>query len=288
MLDEDELNAEMSMFRAPHPVAPKKKRFSDYANEQDYDDPPPPSRFSSSSGKKKTTFLIEEEDDDPPPSRQQKNSWRQQQQPSDNVKAIGPVPYRLQEAASLLLENRRLSRHVAEELTMAYLQRPHEFVTVDPLVLVCASVDTGTVRIYCKEVVNVSVHWMALALDAKFFLQITPKARTQDEPWAETITVRPCRSAQVSERVQPVGTLKAVQRAMEALEEALPPTLDQRVEHYMTTVVGVVDSATVCDPEFAREHVEAFRAMCRGGGLEQTESLGIREKLKKMKSAASE
>lgn len=280
MLDDDEFEAEISMFRTP--TAPplkktQKKRFSDYANEgvEDDDDqpPPPPRRQLSQLTKKKASFLIEEDedDDDLPKSRQL------------NIKPVAGaavVPYRLQEAASLLLGDRRISQSTASELTVAYLQKSHEFVMVDPLIIVCASVDTGTSRIYCKELVNVSLHWMALALDASFFLQVTPKVRTQDEPWAEAVTARPCRSAQVSERIQPVGTLAAVKRAIDEME--VPEDLDKQIEQYMKKL-GKVDSASACDPEWAREHIDAFRAIFSGTNKkDEMEGKGIRDKLAKI------
>lgn len=281
MLDDDEFEAEISMFRTP--AAPlrkaQKKRFSDYANEgvedgEDEPPPPPPRRQLSQLAKKKASFLIEEDEDDEglPKSRQISNI--------KPVAGAAVVPYRLQEAASLLLSDRRISRSTADELTVAYLQKSHEFVMVDPLIIVCASVDTGTSRIYCKELVNVSLHWMALALDASFFLQVTPKVRTQDEPWAEAVTARPCRSAQVSERIQPVGTLAAVKRAIDEME--VPEDLDKQIEQYMKKL-GKVDSASACDPEWAREHIDAFRAIFSGTNKkDEMEGKGIRDKLAKI------
>lgn len=282
MLDEDELEAEVAMFRAPQPrvaaAAPTKKKrlaFADFANEGAADDdlPPPPrsvlKRTDSQMIQRKSTFLIEDDDDDEPtmPRREQ-------------VKVGAPVSYRQQEAASLLIGDRRLSKPSIQELTMVYLHKPHEFIALDPPILVCASVDTGTTRIYCKEVVNVSLHWMALALDATFFVQVTPKARTPEEPWTEAITARPCRSAQTSERVQRVNVLACVQRALAKLGDTLPHDLDQQVEQYMTQVVGVMDSATACDPEWARDHIDALRAICNGRGKALTaKPTSIHEKL---------
>lgn len=276
MLDDDEFEAEISMFRTP--TAPplkkaQKKRFSDYANEGVEDDdepPPPPRRQLSQLAKKKASFLIEDDGEEEPFNNKRP------------VAGAAVVPYRLQEAASLLLGDRRISQSTASELTMTYLQKSHEFVMVDPLIIVCASVDTGTARIYCKEVVNVSLHWMALALDASFFLQVTPKVRTQDEPWAEAVTARPCRSTQVSERVQPVGTLAAVKRAVAKIEDELPEDLDKQIEHYMAKL-GKVDSVSACDPEWAHEHIDAFRAIFRGTNKrDEMEGKGIREKLAKI------
>lgn len=295
MLDEDEFEAEISMFRAPSaPATAKKKRFSDYYHNDDDEDnnePPPPSvmqQKASSSSRRQVSRLLEEEDDEAPPPARKLNRMASFSSPgaTDNAvkPAAGPVPYRLQEAASLLLNDRRLSKPATQELTVAYLQRPHEFITVDPLILVCASVDTGTTRIYCKETIPVSLHWMALALDAPFSLQVTPKVRTQEESWADAITARPCRAAQVSERVQPVGTLKAVQVAVARLGQQVPVNLDQQVERYMAKL-GAVDSLNACDPEWARDHVDALRAICRGQRRWETEddNTGIKDKLGKMK-----
>lgn len=276
MLDDDEFEEEVS-FQKPFPPRAK-KRFSDYANDDDdYEQPAAAAAAKAAPIRRKSTTLLIEDDDEAPSTRSLPSS-------SLSMKTSGPIPYRIQEAAHLLLNDRRLSKQTVGELTVVYLQKPHEFVTVDPPILVCASVDTGTSRIYCKEVINVSLHWLALALDAKFTLQVTPKARTPDEPWAEAITVRPCRSAQVSERVQPVGTLAAVKRA---LSDRAPRNLDAQIERYMNKL-GRVDSMTVCDPEWAAEHVDAFRAMCHGRGNallqqeEEDEKGGIRSKLTKM------
>jgi hypothetical protein len=279
MLDEDELEAEVAMFRAPEPrVAPKKRlAFADYANEGADDLPAPPQRpilkrTNAQMIQRKSSFLIEEDDDDDLPTVAVPRR--------EQVKVGAPVSYRQQEAASLLIGDRRLSKPSIQELTMAYLHKPHEFITLDPLILVCASVETGTARIYCKEVVNVSLHWMALALDATFFVQVTPKARTPEEPWTEAITARPCRSAQTSERVQRVDVLACVQRALAKLGDSIPSDLDQQVEQYMTQVVGVMDSATACDPEWARDHIDALRAICHGRGKAlQTKPTSIHEKL---------
>lgn len=280
MLDPDELEAEMSWgggFRAPEkPSAaakPKKRlQFSDYANNNNQDDD-----YDAPIQRKSSSLLIEDDDDDERPMIRKKTVATS----SETInKSLGPVPYRVQEAASLIISSGRLPKQIQKEITSFLLQKPHEFISVDPLILVCASVDTGTVRIYCKEVINVSLHLMALALGATFSLQVTPKARTQEEPWGEAVTARPCRSAQVSERVQPVGTLKAVQKALAKIQSA-PPDLDLQVDYYMQQL-GTLDSATACDPDWWKDHVDALRLICMGQGKPIEKERGIRGKLAKM------
>jgi hypothetical protein len=184
-----------------------------------------------------------------------------------------------------LIDNRfaKLSPATVAEIQNAFLQRPHEFVTVNPYIKLTAVIDTGSIIIKCKEVVRLSEHLMALATGATFSVQLTAKARTAAQHWEEAITAGVCRSAQSPEGIQPIHTMEAVQQAVALLTNGSPPAdLDEQVDRYMEEEIGVVDSALACDPEFLRPHAEALRLICLGKKHMDGDAGGIRQKMAKL------
>lgn len=274
MLTEDEFEAELGSFKPP--AAPSGRQRKRVQYDDDYQEEPPSMslRRPSVAPTRRVSKLIE--DDGNVDALVQRSLW------TDNVKVTaGPVPFVLQEAAVLLLEQRvvKLSSDTQTELQMAFVQRPTEFYVVDPPVVLCATVDTGTITIKCKEVVPVSVHLLALALEATFSVQVTPKVRTQDEPWAQAVIVKGCRKADGAEGMTPVGAVEAVKRALGRLP-SVPHDLDDRVAQYMETIKAV-NSADACDPEWLDSHVDGIRAICYGRGARGQQD--IRTKLARLR-----
>lgn len=301
MLTEEEFEAEMGRFKRPMgaPVRAK-KRVQYYAEEEeeeqreeDEDDDrgmslrapaPRPSFRTPAPAKRKPTRIIEEDDDEVVPSATTRRSdW------VDTAKSpSGPVPFRLQEAAQLIVDSPRvrLSQATLGELNLKILQRPCETCVVDPPVTLCASVDTGTIPIRCKEVVPISVHMMALAVGATFSVQITAKARTSEEPWAEAVMVRVCRNTQLPESTTPLNAMEAVQKALARLGNAVPEDLDDQVQRYMQSI-GKCEPQIACDPEWMEPHIEKLREICHGKGEADPEAGGIKAKMAKLRQASA-
>jgi hypothetical protein len=194
----------------------------------------------------------------------------------------GAIPWRVQEAAALVLDYRdgHLSQRSQDEITMHYLQHPHEFYSVDPLVVLWVSINTGTTRVYCKETVPISLHLLALAFDAFFQLQVAPKMRTSPQGWKETIQIRPCRTAPANEnaRYPSLGTAEAVREALERAELDLAQ-VETRVTHYMNAL-GKLDTRDVCDPDWLEEHTKELRNACMAATHEADNAKGgIKAKL---------
>lgn len=278
MLTEEELEAELSSFKPPVGRGVR-KRAQEAEAEEEYDEEPAPPRRTTSvmvAPRRRVSRLIEEDDEERPTRRKVER----------DIVGVAPVPFVLQEAAVLLLEQSkvRLSADTQAELQMAFVQRPSEFCVVDPPVVLCASVDTGTISIKCKEIVPISLHLMALAVQATFSLQVTPKVRTQDEPWAEAVVAKPCRNAQGCAGMTPVGTLAAVQKALERIPNA-PEDLDARVARYMANLKPF-DSIVAADSEWMEPHVEALRAICYGTRSDD-EPQDIRAKLARLRGESA-
>lgn len=169
----------------------------------------------------------------------------------------GVVPHEMRSAAETLLQwtdlqmnedgQRRLER-VADS--------PDDLVVVDPPVMLQYTVDTGSCRILLQEVVRVSRLLMLVALKATYTLQVTPKSRAVDLPFAEVSIVLPQEDAPG----QPFEVEACLQRALEEAERA---DLELQVAGYMQQV-GPLHPRHFLD-SFARdEHVQRVRAIATG------------------------
>lgn len=292
MLDEDDLLAENRMWGGRSRRSDKGKEEMD---ENDQDEPPRTlSRFrepapvqprSQKPAKARIQLLEEEDDDDNDQdygrARSSRRSGAQRDEPYVAARGARPVPWRVQEAASLVMDFREanLSARAREELTLHFLQHPHEFYMKDPPVVLWTTADTGTARIYCKEVVPISLHLLALAFSASFQLQVTPKVKTALQGWSEAIQVRPCRSEDQGGRAQPLGVIAAVQAALERAELE-PSVVETRTRHYMDGL-GTLDTREVCDPDWLDQHTKGLRAACLSATADD-EAGGIKAKLARM------
>ena len=226
--------------------------------EMDFRAPVAPAR-----AKTKAVLLVEDDDDDDYGRAPRSSAAHRQDRNEPYVVAKGarPIPWRVQEAAALIVDYRAttpLSERARQELTLHFLQHPHEFYTKDPFVTLWATVDTGTARIYCKDCVPISLHLLALAFGATFQLQVTAKARTTAQPWAEGVQIRPCRSGEQGGRAQPLGTAAAVMAALERADQD-PSVVEARTQRYMDAL-GTLDTRDVCDPDWIEEQTKGLRA----------------------------
>lgn len=298
MLDEDDLMIEQRGWghgsgpSRHRPLGGGKGKEEMYEND---DDEPAPRSLSSfrapepkTKQKSKLALLVEDDDDDDndaPVSRRRPRAQEDYGTAMVSAKGARPVPWRVQEGAALVLEYREanLSARARDELTLHFLQHPHEFYTKDPPVVLWACADTGSVRIYCKDVVPVSLHLLALAFGATFQLQVTPKVRTAEQPWAEAIQVRACRSDRgvQAERCQPLNTAASVAAALEHAELDLR-LVESRTARYMEDL-GPLDTRDVCDPDWLEQHTKGLRNACMAPpGDMDGEGAGIKAKLARM------
>lgn len=285
MLDEDEFEAEQSLLSRWSTPKAKTKTYDDDNDEPGFRAP----AAAPKQKQLKRTFLLEEDDDDAEPAPTKGFGVKAMQLSAGPIAAgTKPVPFHVQEAAATVLafagkDSHALSQRSRDELTMHFLHHPHELYCVDPPIVCWASVETGTIRIYCKEVIPVSLYLMALAFGAQFQLQITPKVKTPPQPWEEAIQIKSCKNADATEfatRIAPLGTMAAVQAALQR-RDGLPDNLDQRVQNYMARL-GKLDTREVCDPDWIAENVEELRKACLDRNAQDAND-GLQAKLAKMK-----
>lgn len=279
MLDEDELAAEQRVWgRRPSNDNKGKEEMVEFRT------PITPARGRPTA----TATLIEDDDDDDdndykraPPRR---NGQRDDPMMQPVARGARPVPWRVQEAGALVVSYREagLSARTLDDITMHLLQHPHEFYGKDPLVVLWASVDTGTARIYCKDTVPISLHLLALAFGATFQLQVTAKVRTGAQGWGEAVQVRACRTdASTPGRYQPLGTAAAVRAALERAELDLRE-VEARTQRYMDAL-GTLDTREVCDPDWLEQHTKELRTACLADNQQGDDNNGgIRAKLARM------
>lgn len=281
MLDEDELAAEQHVWRR------RPSSNDDKGKEEMYGDDDARSAatvfrtpLAPISKPRSVATLIEEDDDD---DYRRAPPRRNGQRDDPIVRGARPVPWRVQEAGALVVSYREagLSARTLDDITLHLLQHPHEFYGKDPPVVLWASVDTGTARIYCKDVVPISLHLLALAFGATFQLQVTAKVRTGAQGWGEAVQVRACRTdTPTPGRYQPLGTVAAVQAALERADLDLR-NVESRTQRYMDAL-GTLDTRDVCDPDWLEQHTKELRAACLADKDDQQDGGGIKAKLARM------
>ncbi len=200
------------------------------------------------------------------------------------------VPLRAKQAAEELLlqaKNRdiALTRETRQDLDNL-TQHPDEFTIVDPVVVITASVDTGTCRIHLKEVVPVSMLLLARVLGATFFVQVTPKAKTPATVYDE-VSVRPFRDSRSAESNQPFGIEKAVEELIAQNEDMAADELMVQVKAYMFSV-GPTSTLEASGLDFLELHTEAFKKILRGDLVPATRKKGIHERLQGIRRKAHE
>lgn len=284
MLDEDELAAEQQMWRR------RPSTNDDKGKEEMYDDDDDNARsaatvsrapLASISKPRPAAMLIEDDDNDTDYRRAPARRNGQRDDPI--ARGARPVPWRVQEAGALVVSYREagLSARTLDDITLHLLQHPHEFYGKDPPVVLWASVDTGTARIYCKDVVPISLHLLALAFGATLQLQVTAKVRTGAQGWGEAVQVRACRTdTPTPGRYQPLGTVAAVQAALERADLD-PRNVESRTQRYMDAL-GTLDTRDVCDPDWLEQHTKELRAACLADKDDQQDGDGIKAKLARM------
>lgn len=256
----------------------------------------PPKRASAV--QKRVTLLVEEDDDDDRPSARSRGRAAAKMDIDPRAQEMfagmevgvpirrgqrgAKVPLRAQLAIDEILSYARskditLDGKTLESLTML-TQRPDEFTIIDPLVTLSAVVETGTCKIYLKDVVPVSRYLLARTLGATYFVQVTPKAKTPPNTFDEVV-VKPFKNSQSIDSKQLLGTEDIVEQKLRDLEDVNADELLRQTQAYMFAL-GPTSTLEASSPEYVETHLEAFRKIHRGELIPIKERQTIEDKLR--------
>ncbi len=191
------------------------------------------------------------------------------------------IPLRVQQAANEILVHAKnrdvtLSKETRQELENL-THHTDEFTVVDPIVTITATAETGTCKVHVKEVVNVSQYLLARALGASFFIQVTPKAKTQPASFDE-VQVKPYRHSQSADVNQPFHLEKIIDAKLAEMEDVDPTEFLRQVQAYMFSL-GPTSTLEASSAEYIEIHVDAFKQILRGDLVPIKEKQTLKEKL---------
>jgi hypothetical protein len=180
------------------------------------------------------------------------------------------VPYAVTRAAERIMEalssatalraifpNAEVKRRLHSQLSLL-IGHPDEFTVPDPLVLVMATVNTGTCRVALREAVPVSRFLLARALNGRYDVVFSRTAKTAPQPFDEC-RCKPFHDQLVDDEYQPFGIETLVAQALDERED----DTDAQVRAHFDNV-GPLSSAEACDAEWQETHLERVRAILSG------------------------
>lgn len=121
------------------------------------------------------------------------------------------VPISVWNACQLLLSEFSLSSRTQQELTQI-VQRPSDMTQVDPLVIICDTIPTGSCDIYVKEVVPVSHLIIARGLKLEWSIDVVEDMASPSKTYDE-VRVKPIKRANDdTSHIQPFGLVNQVRK----------------------------------------------------------------------------
>lgn len=175
------------------------------------------------------------------------------------------VSYKIHHAAGVLVEASqdkeiRLSRDALDDLN-DILKYQDEYSMTDPYVVLWDTLDTGSCRIYMKEVVNVSTLLLARQLGCMYTVKVTDDMESAPRSYKE-VNVKPFHDSKV-DYAQPFECEKTVREELERHGKGDPDEIIRSVKVHMLKL-GVTPSEVACDDSFLIEQTETIGKLIAG------------------------
>lgn len=166
------------------------------------------------------------------------------------------IPYAIKHAAEVLMDAHtqrdiRLSGGALSDMGQL-LKCDDEFTTYDPPVIICDSLDTGTCRIYVKEVVPISILLMAMFFKCTYTIEVISGVSSNAKTY-EDVQVKAFHDSN-AEYAQPFGCREHVELAIQ--ESNIDVDTATRLSQYYMYKLGPLSSETASDPNFIQDHVD--------------------------------
>jgi hypothetical protein len=204
----------------------------------DYDDEPAPTR-------QRTGGLIEEGDDVATAAVLKDDDDGARFDAYDFVMPVSRsmpggsmVPYKYQEAAVTLEEYSRLPGQARPHVALLAQGRPHEFIKRDPDVVLRASFNTGTSIMALREVCSVSKWLLLCAFNARYTVQVTPKAKSEPQEFIK-VRAKPYYGEEFEDDAQPFNVDRYID---DICATQLGDGVDVQLNAYIWSL-GMIDAA---------------------------------------------